>query len=138
MRLFLDSSALVKRYVPEKGSEAVFELCAEAEKLGVSVLGHVEIFSALCRLRREGKLTSLLYSMTKREVLQDLRDADLCGVTEECLSLSVSLLEENPLRAMDALHVAAALEWKAELFASADAQQLRAAKKAGLEVRAIA
>lgn len=44
-------------------------------------------------------------------------------------------IEASPVRAMDALHVACALEWDAELFASADKQQLSAAKKAGLKTQ---
>jgi len=137
MKLFLDSSALVKRFVPEKGSEAVLELCAGADELGLSVLSHVEIFSALCRLRREGKLTGPIYATAKREVVQDLRDAVVCGVTETGVAQAIRLLEENTLRAMDAMHVAAALEWGADLFVSGDAGQLRAAKKAGLKVNAL-
>ena len=40
----------------------------------------------------------------------------------------MKLLETNILRAMDALHVACALEWPVELFATADIRQLKAAK----------
>lgn len=45
---------------------------------------------------------------------------------------SVDVLEESPVRAMDALHIAYALEWGAELFVSADLRQLREAETAGL------
>ena len=33
---------------------------------------------------------------------------------------------------MDALHIACALEWRSELFATADSRQLNAAQNAGL------
>jgi predicted nucleic acid-binding protein len=36
---------------------------------------------------------------------------------------------------MDALHVACAMQWGAELFVSADARQVAAAKKAGLRTK---
>jgi len=39
-------------------------------------------------------------------------------------------LEENTLRAMEAFRIAAPLEWKADLFVSSDAHQIKAAKKA--------
>ena len=45
------------------------------------------------------------------------------------------ILEASPVRAMDALHVACALEWGAELFASSDKQQLQAAKRAGMKTK---
>jgi predicted nucleic acid-binding protein len=38
---------------------------------------------------------------------------------------------------MDALHVASALEWGADLFASSDRRQLAAAKKAGLRTKLV-
>jgi len=50
----------------------------------------------------------------------------------EIISACVSILESNPIRAMDALHVVCALEWKAQLFVSSDKRQISAAKRAGL------
>jgi hypothetical protein len=41
-------------------------------------------------------------------------------------------METNVLRAMDALHIACALEWQADLFITADKRQLMAAKNSGL------
>jgi predicted nucleic acid-binding protein len=58
-------------------------------------------------------------------------------ITPAVISRAVKLLENNVLRAMDALHVACALEWQAELFISADMRQLDAAKNAGLHTKYI-
>jgi len=66
-----------------------------------------------------------------------LRDATVLQVTPSVISRSVKLLENNGLRAMDALHVACALEWQAELFATADRRQSLAAKNAGLQTKYI-
>jgi len=41
-------------------------------------------------------------------------------------------LENSSLRAMDALHVACALEWNADLFLTSDKRQFIAAKNVGL------
>jgi predicted nucleic acid-binding protein len=58
-----------------------------------------------------------------------------CG---QNLSLeSTRPLEDNALRAMDALHIACALEWRAELFVSSDKQQIMAAEKSGLITKLI-
>jgi uncharacterized protein len=53
------------------------------------------------------------------------------------ISLSVNLLEKNVLRAMDALHVACALECQADLFATSDRRQFQAAINAGLHTEYI-
>ena len=75
MRVFFDTSALTKRYVEEVGSEQVRALCAEADALGVSVLVLPELISTLCRLVREGRLSSEDYRSLKFAVQADLSDA---------------------------------------------------------------
>ena len=56
INVFLDSSALAKRYVQETGSERVEEILADATSLGLSVIALTEVISALCRRRREAAL----------------------------------------------------------------------------------
>lgn len=137
MKVFFDSSALVKRYVPEKGTDAVLALCQEAGELGLSVICYPEIISALCRLRREKRIDGPGYVAAKQGIAEDLRDVVLCSITETTVLQAIFLLEANTLRAMDAFHIAAALEWEADLFVSSDLQQFKAARKAGLTVRSI-
>jgi uncharacterized protein len=137
VKVFFDSSALVKRYLPEKGTAAVLAICEEASELGLSVICFPEIISALCQLRREKQIEGAQYVSAKQGIALDLRDATLCNITETTVLQSILLLEENTLRAMDAFHIAAALEWGADIFVSSDMHQVKAAKKAGLTVRSI-
>jgi len=65
-------------------------------------------------------------------LLEDVHDATVIQLTSAVISHSVKLLEKNVLRAMDAFHVACALEWQADLFVTSDKKQLLAAKNAGL------
>lgn len=62
-----------------------------------------------------------------------LNDAIICNITPAVIQKSIKLLEINTLRAMDALHVGCAIEWKAELFVSFDKRQISAAKNSGLK-----
>ena len=137
MKLFLDSSAFAKRFVEEAGSEKVEALCARATELGLSVICVPEIVSALNRRLRERVVTSTQYVQAKRRLLDDVRDADIIHLTPTVIGSAIGILEESPVRAMDALHVACALEWGAELFASSDTQQLHAARRAGLTTQRI-
>ena len=135
MKTFLDSSAFAKRFIEEDGSEQVESLCLGASELGLSVICVPEIVSALNRRLRETMLSRAQYLVAKKQLLVDVRDADIVQLTPSVLAAAVYVLETNPVRGMDALHVACALEWKAELFASADARQLAAARRAGLTTR---
>lgn len=135
MKVCLDSSAFAKRFVDEAGSHAVETLCAQADALGLSVICLPEIVSALNRRLREKSLTLTQYHTAKKRVLDDVRDADMIQLTPAVIGTAIQVLEANPVRAMDALHVACALEWGADVFASADSRQLAAAKRAGLKTR---
>jgi len=134
---FFDSSALFKRYLEEEGSEAVRDLCADAEVVGVSVLCVPEILSAAQRLKREGRMTLGEATRVKHELQTDLADAKVIGLNEHVIERASDLIESNALKALDALHVATAVEAHADLFVSGDEQQLKAARKAGLKVRRV-
>lgn len=135
MKVCLDSSAFAKRFVNEEGSDAVEALCAEAEALGLSVICVPEIISALNRRLRERMLTPTQYREARQRLLDDVRDADIIQLTPSVLGSAIQILEASPVRAMDALHIACALEWGADFFASADVRQLAAARRAGLKTR---
>lgn len=137
MRTFFDSSAFAKRYVEEPGSEAVDALCMGATELALSVVCIPEILSALNRRVRERSLSARQYEAAKKSLSQDLRDAVIVDLTPEVVSTCTAVLEASPVRAMDALHIACAIQWGAELFVSADERQIAAAKKAGLRTRLV-
>ncbi|MBI4527428.1 MAG: type II toxin-antitoxin system VapC family toxin [Deltaproteobacteria bacterium] len=134
MNVFFDSSALAKRYVEEKGSERVEAILSFAAALGVSVICLPEVISALCRRRRERRLSKNQYADAKRALILDLEDASVIGMTDQVIARSVELLEHWRLRSADALHIAGAAEWSAQLFVSADERQCRAARAYGLRV----
>ena len=135
MKTFFDSSAFAKRYVEEIGSQLVDDICLNAKEVSLSVICAPEIISALNRRVREKSLSLQDYFTIKQHLSDDIRDAVIVNLLPEVIATSTKLLEASPLRAMDALHVACALVWDAELFVSSDKQQITAAKKAGLKIK---
>jgi predicted nucleic acid-binding protein len=134
LNVFLDSSALAKRYVQEPGSDRLEEILISASSLGISVIGLSEVVSALCRRRRESKLTRQQYFKAKQALFEDIEDVSVIHITDQVMARAVDLLERWPLRSSDALHVASAAEWSADLFVSADDRQCAAARRYGLRV----
>ncbi len=137
MKVVFDSSTFAKRYIEEEGSETVDEICQRAQELGLSIIVTPEIFSALNRRRREGSLSAADYDLIKSEFSADLHDAVSLDLTPAVIARAIGLLETNTLRAMDALHVACAIEWPADLFVSSDHRQLSAAQNAGLTTQLV-
>lgn len=137
MRVFFDSSAFVKRYVSETGTDAVLAWCDRASEIGLSGIALPEIVSAFCRLRREGKIDDTQYRQLKALLLADIEDAAICDLTPQVLAHSIASLESNVLRGMDAIHIGSAVALKADVFISADQRQRAAASRAGLRVEAV-
>ena len=137
MRLYLDSSALTKRYISEPGSDAIDHLFLEANSVVVSSICLPEIISALSRLRREKKLSAYQYNQCKKAAIEDFASFEVCQLLPEVLKTTIMILEHSELRAADALHVASAIEAKASRFVSSDAKQIAAAKKFNLIVDSV-
>ena len=137
MKVAFDSSAFAKRYVEESGSEDVATTLQNSSELGLSVLCIPEIISALNRRLREGKIGSDSYEQIKTALISDINDATLLQITPSVIQQTIKLLENHPLRSMDALHIACALNWQAELFVSANHRQLMAAEQSGLIVKTV-
>jgi predicted nucleic acid-binding protein len=134
MRAFIDSSGLAKRYIRERGSEKVEEILSGASEVAVSLMAPPEIVSALCRLRRQNTISAAQYGQAKKRLFGDLEDLTICNITVPVIARTIELLERNPLRTMDALHLACAIDWQSDLFVSSDKRQVSAALKSGLRV----
>ncbi len=134
MKVFLDTSAFVKRYVEEPGTEKVLDICDQAEQLVLCVICLPEVFSTLNRLVREGRLQNADYRNLRDLILKEIEDAEICYVTPEVVTQTIKCLENNALRAMDAIHLGCALVVEPDLFVSSDQRQIEAAKREGLKV----
>lgn len=137
MRVFFDSSAFVKRYIDEVGTAVVLDWCDRAGELVLSIIAVPELISAFRRLVHEGRLSEAQYARLKSELLADLVDASLCDTSPQVIQRAVEALETNRLRAMDSIHLGAAIVCGADVFVSADARQCEAAQRQGLDVVAV-
>jgi len=137
MRSFLDSSALAKRYIKEPGSDKVRSAFGQASEVAICLISPPEILSALCRVRRHGSISVAQYDEAKSALYTDIEDMAVCAITVSVVYKAIDLIERFPLRTLDALHVACALDWQADLFVSSDRRQLAAASESGLRVLAV-
>jgi len=134
MRVFFDSSAFVKRYVREAGTDLVLSWCEQSTELCLSGIALPEIVSAFCRLLRENRVSPIQYNHLKTSLMADIADAAICDLTPEVIRHAIIGLERNVLRGMDAIHLGSALALHVDIFVSADARQCAAATQAGLRV----
>jgi predicted nucleic acid-binding protein len=125
--LYLDASALVKLFVPEPESDSLNQALLGAQGVILSDLALTEMASALGRRARESILTRRQASQLHREALKLTASCRYVELTPpvhrraEQLLLSIPM----PIRALDALHLATALEEGAATIVTFD-QTLRA------------
>lgn len=151
--LYLDSSALVKRYKREPGTDALNvrleEETKNSRRVFTSVLTFAEIHAVIAREAQEKRL-----STAQAEAIHDSFDADwVVGLTPIELLAGVlvsirGIVRAHPLKGADAVHLASAL-WLRDaarlgvrsgkhdsevVFASSDHQLYTAARKVSLQV----
>ena len=137
MKIVLDSSAFAKRFIAETGSQQVDAILRDASELGLSILCVPELVSALNRRVREGLLPPSAYTRLKLRLTEEVNDATILQLTPTVTGIAVHLLENHILRASDALHIACAIGWEADLFVTADRRQLAAARAAGVRTQPV-
>jgi predicted nucleic acid-binding protein len=133
---YFDTSALVKVYVKESGSDAVLETIKKASPVVTSILAHPEVLSALARLHRHEVISKLEWSALRRQFERDWSFWRPTPLNEDVRHEAASFLTAFPLRASDAVHLASA--WllgeklnAAVTFVSSDERLLAAADEAG-------
>jgi predicted nucleic acid-binding protein len=151
--IYLDSSALLKHYVREAGSDALDELVGQAMNQGrsvfMSVLGYPEILATFARRIRENlRLRAQLVSLQDRFKNDWARELSQVELNARVRLFIPRLLNSYPLKGSDAVHLASALWLRDALrlgldfgrtikrltFATSDRQLKRAAAAEGLEV----
>lgn len=114
--LYLDASALVKRYVREKGSAGLEARFEAGERVFTSVLSYAEVQAALGKLyrlgkrRREAGLRRGQFVKARRRFVEDwLFSLNILELNTKTMTALPGLVERYPLRAADAAHLSSAL-----------------------------
>ena len=134
MKVFADTSALIKLYVDEPGRDVVVAKVAAADELVVSSIAVVEGHSAIVRRLKAGQISPEAYEEMRRELHEDLRDAGWVKASDKLLVRAAALVEHTGLRSLDAIQLASALACKPDLVLCADSRLTEAARGEGLEV----
>ena len=139
MILYLDSSALAKRYLSEEGSYDVEQLVAGAELVATSVITRVEVSAALARARRQKLLGAGPAARLRTLFASHWGSMLRLNLLESTVERADSLAWELDLRGYDAVHLATAVAWReavaeAPVLATYDRELWKAAAAQGLEV----
>jgi uncharacterized protein len=136
---YLDASALVKRYVVERGSQETIALTGECEMTATSIVSRAEVAAALAKAARTGLVTHDIARSAHRSFAGDWQDLVRVPVTEALVERAETLAWEHVLRGYDAVQLASALAWQESagtdiVVATFDLQLWKAAREVGMKV----
>ena len=136
---YLDTSAVLKRYVNEDKS-AAFDafVLTRAFDFVLTPLALTEVAAALRRRLRMGDIEDRYAALAGQQFQEDLASENwrMTDFDAAVFRSAAALISTLPvaLSALDALHLASALRLDATAFATADRQLARAAKRSRLQV----
>ncbi|WP_127477859.1 type II toxin-antitoxin system VapC family toxin [Sulfurivermis fontis] len=138
--VYIDTSALAKWYLNEEGSDTFSAYIQTLDSAIISTLTRTEIRSLLARRRRMGDLDVGLEPVLYAAFQDDISSGHLQLYTvanerfDEAANL-LALYPEQPLRTLDALHLAVAKHYGIGAIATADTVMANAAAAMGFAVR---
>ena len=136
MTHYLDTSALVKRYVQESGSSQVRALFAHGRSVAVCRITYAELAATIARLARDGVIDDEARDSIFDRLDEDFAWMSVCDVRSRLLKTVPALVSRVALRGYDAVQLAAALSLKGEglplTFWTSDDRLARAASAEGL------
>lgn len=131
MTLYVDSSALLKRYIDEHDSDRAGALMADDPVLVTSRLTEIEVRRNLARLLDDSALLA-----ARRQLADDLDTFAFVALDSVTCGEAARIAEETLCRSLDSLHLAAAQRaGSTTTFLTFDHRQAQVARTLGLAVR---
>lgn len=109
MILYLDTSALVKRYFEEPYSTEVAEQWQQADEIATSSVAYAEALASFHRKSREAVLDAEILDSISNNLRSDWQTFIRIQVTDELNTYIDRALTAHTLRGFDAIHLASAM-----------------------------
>lgn len=134
MILFFDTSALIKRYISEKGSENVDALMNRCGSIVVSAITEIEACSTFKRLLVEKAISAGDYTVLLSEFEKDYPFFTSVVFDQTVAANAKLLIEKYQLKTLDSIQLGTALLYKDEIdyFVACDMKLIQSGKKEGL------
>ena len=138
MILFCDTSALVKFYIVEAGSDELKQLLQEAEAVAVCRIAWAEAHAALSRRGREVPDDASVLEQAKTALANDWPHFVVLDIDQSVVELAGEYADTFALRGYDSIQLAAASELarisqSPVFFACFDIRLNKAAKLLGMQ-----
>lgn len=138
--LYLDTSAWLKLYVEEAGSDAVQAAVEQAEQVCTHLIAYAELRAALAKAQRMNRLDAAQKAQLLPIIDQDWETLNIILPTEMLIKRAANLADQFGLRGYDSVYLAAAEAISLQvmpqplIFACFDSKLNDAAKALGMTI----
>ena len=108
MTIYLDTSALIKNYIEESGSDSITKMMYEADKIYVSYITRIECISTFRRILHEENITEEEYKRLKNELLYDFKYYTEIE-TKKALDNCENVIDKYQLKTLDSIQLSSAM-----------------------------
>ncbi len=129
MKLFVDTSSLVKRYIEEPGSSEIDNCFINADEIFVSSVTHIELTAALTRRYSDKSIDKQSYNKALKEFEAELVYFKIIPFSDTFENSAVQIIKKHTMKTLDAIQLSSALASKADQFITSDKRLFNIAKK---------
>ena len=131
MNIFCDTSALIKKYIAETGSDKFEKILRKAETLLVSAITEIETISTFKRLLMEKAIDEHEYNVVCGDFEMDYQYFTVISFDGEIAKNAIRAIESYQLKTLDSIQLGTAVYVKDEIdyFVVCDARLIKAAAK---------
>ena len=136
MIYFFDTSALIKRYIQEKGSNIVDNLMESADEIFISAITRIESISAARRLLEERSLSKSDFSVFKDNLASDFPFFTVVDFSDYIEKKAIELIEKHQIKTLDAIQLACCLAVKEDIdhLVTSDVKLAKTASDVGIDI----
>ena len=128
MRIFFDTSALVKKYIDEPGAAVLEEAIKKATGIVVSPIYIIEVVSFIQRKFLEGRIEKGNVNAIRKKAFEDYMNFENIVFSPDVQHKAIELVGQYPLKSLDAIQLASGVIARPDLFVTSDKQLFKYAK----------
>lgn len=130
MIFFFDTSALIKNYIEEAGSNMVSSILNEADEIYISEICLIECISTVRRIYKENDISKEEYFRIKKEIKTDMQYFQKIHISD-IVEIAEELVDKYQLKSLDSIQLGSMLFLKTQIdkFVCCDSKLLSAAQK---------
>ncbi len=136
MKLFFDTSALIKCYIDEPGSDAALELFDKADGIYVSAIAEIEMQSTIRRLLAQKAISRPEYQTLTAEFESDFLFFNTVELTEDVILTAKKIVDLYQLKTLDSIQLSSVITLPEEIdaFIVCDQKLIKAGEKENLKI----